>query len=671
MNESGIDNQHKKFDFLFVGLGAANCLLILRLHEKGLILDKKIAIVEPKSKSTNDRTFCFWSDEDECSKLNLKTLVSYSWDHIKISGIDKQQIQPLHYFHIRGIDLYNETKRILRDCDVAFYTSILKENPEINLNHYTIKCGNETFSAIKVFDSRPPSFLKPSKQQSHLLQSFYGWKIKTASKTFDTSTMVMMDFNVPQNNSTQFIYILPFTDDTALIELTRFGSEKVGQDEAQYILQHYLEAQGVSFDLLEEEEGVIPMSSANMKTDDFGENWINMGARANMLKSTTGYAFHAMAEDAMVQAEAIQNDQLPKRKSRKDRFAYYDRLLLKLLDEKPENGKMIFETLFKKVPVNMVLTFLREKTILSEEILIFSRLPKKLFIHAAIKDVLLRISSFPVLIWPFLFTLLTLILSIHNLEYVSWGLLAGGFLSVGLSHGALDHLTSRKINNKKELLYFALRYLFKSAVLGLVWLLIPDLALLIFIAYSAWHFGQADFKEWHLKQGWQTFLWGFTVLMAILFFHFEELDWILQQIPNLNSVQLLQKITDTQLVSFQVLIIACGLFLAAVNKSKQIFFTLAYLLLSSGLPLLVAFGIYFIGQHSIHGWRHLLKGLNESSSSLWLKSLPFSIGGACIILYFLLSAGLNYTGMFFIILSCLSVPHVFSMHRFYSRIKSD
>lgn len=133
----------------------------------------------------------------------------------------------------------------------------------------------------------------------------------------------------------------------------------------------------------------------------------------------------------------------------------------------------------------------------------------------------------------------------------------------------------------------------------------PDDALLIFIAYSAWHFGQADFKEWQLKQGWQSFLWGFVILAFILFFHFEELELILRQIPNLRVGDFLQKISQTQLTLFQILISASGIFLAALNKSKFIILTLTYLLLSSMLPLLVLFGIYFVGQHSIHGWRHL------------------------------------------------------------------
>ncbi len=671
MKETVINTSNSIFDFLFIGLGAANCLLILRLHENNLLLGKTVGIIEPNSKKTNDRTFCFWSTEEELLNLKLKSLISYSWDCIEISGITKQEIKPLHYYHVKGIDLYNETKNILHSHNVTFISSYLTENPRIESTYFEIKLENEILYASKVFDSRPPTFLTPEINQSHLLQSFYGWVVKTKDKKFDTSKIVMMDFNVPQNNFTQFIYILPFNDNTALIELTRFGKQKLQYDESQIILNDYINKLVDSFEVLEEEQGVIPMSSAGMQIDDFGSNWVNTGVKANLLKSTTGYAFHSMAEDAITQMEAVKNDQLSIRKPRKQRFLYYDRLLLKILDEKPEYGKVIFETLFEKVPVIRVLNFMREKTNFKEEISIFAKLPLRIVIETAIKDLLIKADGSPILILPFLFTILSLVLSISNLKFITWSILALGFLTVGLSHGAIDHLTSKEITNKKQLGYFIVSYLLKGAFFGVIWIFLPDLALVTFIVYSAWHFGQADFKEWNLNQGWQSLLWGLTVLITILFFHIEEFNWIINQIPNLNFVILLKNISKSQIISVQILVIISGLFLAILNKSINIIYTLIYLLLSSFLPLLVSFGIYFVFQHSVNGWLHLSKGLNQSSYSLWLKSLPFTIGGVLIILYFMLFFGINYIGMFFIILSCLSLPHVFSMHNFYTKLKEQ
>ena len=296
--------------------------------------------------------------------------------------------------------------------------------------------------------------------------------------------------------------------------------------------------------------------------------------------------------------------------------------------------------------------------------LIFSKLPKRIFIEAAVKDIIQETFRLPIITLPIAFTLITILLSWYNIEFISWVVLALGFLTIGLAHGALDHLTSQKILNSKQLFYFVIGYLSKAVLFALVWWLSSDTGLVIFILFSAWHFGQADFKEWRFKEGSSSFFWGLVVLMMILFFHGEEFINILQQIPNLSYLSA-GKMSEKLFLGLQILTISGGLFLAMIYKSKYILLTLIYLLLASMLPLVMAFGIYFVGQHSISGWKHLSVGLKKGSSTMWVNSLPFTLGGAFIIFYFLWFAAGNYIGIFFIILSCLSLPHVFSMHNFY------
>ena len=241
--------------------------------------------------------------------------------------------------------------------------------------------------------------------------------------------MVLMDFNIPQHDATQFVYVLPFESDTALVELTRFGKEILTKEEAQTILQEHVGQLGTTFEKLEEEVGVIPMHSGTLEVADYGDNWIPTGARANLLKCSTGYAFHNMAEDAILQTKALKNNQKPVRETKKSRFAFYDRLLLKILSNTPLQGKRVFETLFKKVPVSTVLKFLREKTTPSEEVFIFSKLPLKLFLTAASKDIYHQISRLPILTLPFVFTTVAILLSFLQLEFIAWGVLAIGFFS--------------------------------------------------------------------------------------------------------------------------------------------------------------------------------------------------------------------------------------------------
>ncbi len=658
-----------KFDFLFVGLGASNCLLILRLHENGILNDKTFAVIEPNSKSINDKTFCFWATEEELLRLKLNTLVSKSWDCLEIGGISKQVINPLRYYYVKSIDLYNNTKDVLNDYQFRLYDSQLTENPKITNNTFEINLKSEIIFADKVFDSRPPNYLLPKKHQSHLFQSFYGWKIKTPNQFFDIDSIMMMDFRIEQNNATQFIYMLPFDRDYALVEVTRFGNSIMEEAEANTIFDNYVNKLGITFEIIETERGVLPMTSSQMQIENFGENWIYMGVKANLLKATTGYAFHAMSEDALALAENIKNNYFFNRKIKKQRFRFYDRLLLKILNDQPEYGKPIFETLFQKVPIVKVLSFMGEKTNLFQEFSIFFRLPKRVFILTAIKDIYQQTKTLPILILPFFFTILFLILNYLKSESISWLLLGIGFFTVGLSHGALDHITQKANINAKEYTYFIVNYLIKSALIGSVWLVFPSLALIIFILYSAWHFGQADYQEWKLKYGLQSFLWGLISLLIILLFHFDELDLFLLQIPDLQAVNTINHISHNQLFMYQIGIVILGLILALLNKSKLMALTLIYLMLSSMLPLLLSFGIYFVGQHSMHGWKHLKHGLNETLPNLLIKALPFTLGGIIVILFFMLYFSVNYIGVFFIVLSCLSMPHVLSMNYFYSKNK--
>jgi len=657
------------FDLLFVGLGASNCLLILRLHEKGILNNKTIAVIEPNSKSVNDKTFCFWATEEELFRLKLNTLVSKSWDCIEIGGIVKQVINPLKYYYVKSIDLYNTTKNVLNNYHFSLYNSQLLENPKINNNSFEVSLTDEVLFAEKVFDSRPPNYLLPKKHQSHLFQSFYGWKIKTVNHFFEIDSIMMMDFRIEQNNATQFIYILPFENDYALVEVTRFGNCIIKEEEALPIFYNYINKLGITFEIIETERGVLPMTSSQMQIVNFGKNWINMGAKANLLKATTGYAFLAMAEDAIALAEQEKNNYFfSGRSTKKQRFGYYDRLLLKILNDKPEYGKPIFETLFQKVPIVNVLGFMGEKTNLFQEISIFYKLPKKVFILTAIRDIYHQIKTLPIFILPLVSTVFLLILNYLKLESISWLLLGIGFFTVGLSHGALDHITQKVNLNVKEYTSFIVKYLIKSALVALLWIVFPSLALIVFIAYSAWHFGQADYKEWTLKHGMQSFLWGLTALLLILLFHFNELNLFLLQIPNLQAATNINHISHNQLLVYQIGIVISGFILALLNKSKFMAFTLIYLLLSSMLPLLLSFGIYFVCQHSMYGWKHLKHGLNDTIPNLLLKSLPFTVGGIIIILFFMLFFSVNYIGIFFIALSCLSMPHVLSMHYFYSKI---
>jgi lycopene beta-cyclase len=653
------------YDVVFIGLGAANSLLALRLGESGQLKGKSIAVIEPAAFAPLDRTFCFWSTPAEIEGLQLKSLITHSWQTVDVPGIASECIAPLQYYHIPGSAVRLNAVQALQQHGTRFIESRVEADPSAHPAGFAIPTAFGTIHALRVFDSRPPEFAAPKQHQAHLLQSFQGWVINTTEPVFDQNKMVLMDFNVPQNGTTQFMYVLPFSPQKALVELTRFGKQVLSDEEARPILKTYTEQLSTSFEIEALESGAIPMSTCPTDYRDYGSAWINTGTRANLLKASTGYAFLAMAKDAMRKtAESNSGEVLAESKS-SNRFAFYDRLLLKILEQQPEQGKRIFESLFRNTPISKVLRFLTEKSGLSDELKMFAGLPVVLFIKAAFKDLMHRASNWPTASYGFSLTILFLLFSLVHAHGVSWIILGIGFLFVGLTHGALDHLTDSAVRNTSSLLRFIAVYVAKGLLLGIVWIFFPSLALALFILYSAWHFGQADFGEWGIPQGWKSFMWGLSLLMLMLFSHPDETQWVVNQIYSLQSLSGLPAFSKEIGLQMSAVCALFGLAMSFHLRSKRMLLTLFYLVLTGFLPLLISFGIYFVAQHSVNGWRQLRRGLNQSYKPLLLKSLPFSLAAAVFMALFMVAGADQYAGIFFILLSCLSIPHVLSMHQFY------
>ena len=187
----------------------------------------------------------------------------------------------------------------------------------------------------------------------------------------------------------------------------------------------------------------------------------------------------------------------------------------------------------------------------------------------------------------------------------------------------------------------------------------------IFYLFSVWHFGQTDFDEWKLPQGFLSTIWGIIVLLLILIFHFQETLSVLRQIPNLKLVFILENINASQLLYLKYGIFAIGVLFCGVINNRKMWIALTYITLSMPLPLLVSFGIYFIFQHSLHGWKHLKKKLSLSSTAMLWNALPYNLLTLVFIYFSWIILEENRIGILFIILSCVSIPHVINMHHLY------
>jgi len=126
------------YDFVFVGLGASNSLILSSLIKKGLLNDKQVAIFETDNKANNDKTYCFWASPDEAIIKDLETLISRRFNKIKVNAGQEENIESCPYHYIRSIDLYDETRKLIGETDIVIIHEAVGQINEENQS-YTLQ----------------------------------------------------------------------------------------------------------------------------------------------------------------------------------------------------------------------------------------------------------------------------------------------------------------------------------------------------------------------------------------------------------------------------------------------------------------------------------------------------------------------------------------------------
>ena len=662
------------FDYIFIGAGASATLLLRSLESRGLLTNKKIALIDADDKSKNDKTYCFWTSMDDTITKNCQHLFSQTWSKISVNRQIPETLENSKYVHISSIALYDECRRIIQQHQLKrVYSSVLSTHK--TGNGVEVQTDKGVFYAEMVFDSRPPAFALPEKNEALLWQTFIGYIISPSEPYQEADCVDLMDFDIPQDGFTQFMYVLPLPNNRILVEVTRFGIEPITSNQAEPILDAYIQRRFGAYTVLETEKGTIPMSTSKILLEKI-EGVNPIGGRSGAIKPSTGYAFKKMFLGAEQIADRIESrKQISTTKVEPKRFEFYDRLLLLILLHHPSLGKPIFSALFKKNHVFSVFRFLEGRTSIFQDIRILWTLPFRPFLRVLKTEISVTSKG---LIPPFFNLCLAISLLAIQTFAASYAfsiqlvLFSVGFLAVGLPHGAVDHLLERGVHVKGVKLSFILKYLGVSFFFLLLWFLSANSALLFFLAYSIWHFGQCDFQEWspNKQNTWKNILWGTLLFGILLIGHQTETNQIL---ASLQTFEL--PFTDVQAFHISQILILISFIWSILERKVSFILTVCMLFVGMYLPLLSAFSLYFIGQHSLNGWRHLKNGLQTNSKTLYLKSLPFNLGAIGILVisywlnenYFDLKNNFEMATIFFVFLSCISFPHIIWMHKFYKK----
>jgi Brp/Blh family beta-carotene 15,15'-monooxygenase len=257
-------------------------------------------------------------------------------------------------------------------------------------------------------------------------------------------------------------------------------------------------------------------------------------------------------------------------------------------------------------------------------------------------------------------------------EWTNTSLLIGGLALIGIPHGAVDHLLGKDEQLMRPTFGFIVRYLSSAVLLFVLWMVAPTLSLVLFLLYSSWHFGESDLFHWGIRKNniVLTWLWGISMLFIILLSHIEETNAIILHLDVTIPAFIIAN-------NFAITSILVGIviFMAVIRRSIQLILSLSMLLLATQLPLLTAFGLYFIGQHSINSWIHIKKARKISNKQFVFHALPFTLGAFFLfgtVIYLLQNELIklenhNWIALFFIFISCISLPHILVIHGFYKR----
>jgi len=273
-------------------------------------------------------------------------------------------------------------------------------------------------------------------------------------------------------------------------------------------------------------------------------------------------------------------------------------------------------------------------------------------------------------------------------------------LTIGISHGSLDHIKGYKLLEKYEIknkINFYLGYLLICVFIIFLWLFLPTFTLVIFLIVATYHFGKEDVLYNTSQNFFKFLLLGSPIILAPLSFHFEETLSIFKilYVDNQNVINILYFFEKKNIFKILLIILLIiGLYIIdhknrnfhkikgtgeckdyyvntffSVDRQTFILEKFAIIFLNITCHPLIAFTIYFCFLHSIrHSFKlsielnmnNFKKGFREFLN----KALPLTLVTAILFIFCLIFLTNYYVlndailKVIFIGLASLTFPHI-------------
>ena len=371
----------KHYHYIFTGSGLSALMTVYEMVVSGKFEDKTILLIDEDSKKTNDRTWCFWDENNLFDKI-----VSKKWSSALFADKNFQRdlmLEPYQYKMVKGLDFYKLVfDTISKHTNIHFVNQKVIDFQELG-DHCMVKTETESFTCNQIFNSIFNLILvKTQKKYPLLQQHFIGWFIKSNEAVFNPNCASFMDFSVEQKGNTRFMYMLPTSETEALFEYTLFSKDLLKVAEYETEIKNYINQLGITnYELCQKERGNIPMTSYKFWKHN-SKSIINIGSAGGWTKASTGYTFKNTTKKSKALVQFLFTETDFRKFHKKDKFWFYDLLFLDVLNRRNDLGSEVFSALFKKGNPTLIFKFLDEETSLREDLEVIWKCPKRLFVRA-------------------------------------------------------------------------------------------------------------------------------------------------------------------------------------------------------------------------------------------------------------------------------------------------
>lgn len=376
-------------DILILGGGCAGLSLALRLAAGGENCPNTV-VVESRSHYSNDRTWCFWDD----GAAHLRELVQYRWPIVTLAhggcrvSVDCHTIPyamiPAENFYAHATTALAETARVT----LAMNEPVIGEpRKEGRFWRVETRCGSRC--AKRLIDTRPQRV--PERGAAVLWQSFYGHVIECEADRFDPGVARLMDFSPSKNGRITFLYLLPVSQHSALVEVTVFAPDPLGPEDLAEEVAAFIRRQvgGSNHAVLRSEHGVLPMGQAAFDRDA-DVSHVRVGVAAGGARPASGFAFQRIQRWANACATELIAGQPPLSHPPDPWITRaMDTLFLRVLRAHPERAPELFLALFALPDPRRIIRFMSDHALMADYAAIVLALPPWLFLR-----------EIPRVLWP-------------------------------------------------------------------------------------------------------------------------------------------------------------------------------------------------------------------------------------------------------------------------------